>query len=82
MVIVAYNDEFQKTFSKIKDALLKQKVLKQLSKLRDYPEVGKPMRFARQGTREIHISPYRLSYLFLKDQNKIIILDLYHKDEQ
>ena len=40
------------------------------------------MRYARKGTRELYISPFRLSYLYLKEEDKIIILDLYHKDGQ
>ena len=40
------------------------------------------MRFYRKGTREVYISPYRLSYAYLKEEDKIIFLDLYHKDEQ
>ena len=82
MVIVAFGEGFQKTFSKIRDLAVKQKIIKQLAKLKENPELGKPMRFARQGTREIYVSPYRLSYIFQKDENKIVILDFYHKDGQ
>lgn len=39
------------------------------------------MRFNRKGTREIYVSSYKLSYIYLKEEDKIIILDLYHKDE-
>jgi mRNA-degrading endonuclease RelE of RelBE toxin-antitoxin system len=35
-----------------------------------------------KGTRELYIGSFRLSYAYLKDENKIIFLDLYHKDEQ
>jgi plasmid stabilization system protein ParE len=54
----------------------------QIEKLKDTPEIGKPMRFDRKGTRELYIHPYRLSYVYLKEENKIILLDLYTKDEQ
>jgi len=40
------------------------------------------MRYVRKGTRELYIGPFRLSYAYLKDENKIIFLDPYHKDEQ
>jgi len=40
------------------------------------------MRHARKGTRELYIKPYRLSYAYIKEENKIIFLNLYHKDEQ
>ena len=82
MVNVEFNPDFQKIFSKIKDLVLKKKLIKQISKLKENPEIGKPMRFNRRGTRELYISPFRLSYIYFKEEDKIIILDLYHKDEQ
>ena len=82
MVTIEFDQSFQKLFSKIKDPILKEKIIKQVAKLKDYPENRKPMRYTRKGTRELYISPFRLSYLYLKEENKILILDLYHKDEQ
>ena len=38
------------------------------------------MRYSRKGTREVYVPPFRLSYYYADD--KIIFLDLYHKDEQ
>ena len=46
------------------------------------PEVGKPMRNVRRGTRELYIKPFRLSYLYIQSEDKIILLDLYHKKKQ
>jgi mRNA-degrading endonuclease RelE of RelBE toxin-antitoxin system len=46
------------------------------------PESGKPMRYSRKDTREARVHPFRLSYLYTKDEDKIVLLDLYHKDEQ
>src|SRR3989344_2073429 len=46
------------------------------------PEVGKPMMYDRKGTREVYVKPFRLSYAYIKHENKIIFLDLYHKDGQ
>ena len=82
MVIVEFHPQFQKIFSKIKDNSLKEKIIKQFSKIRENPEIGKPMRNVRKGTREIYIAPFRLSYAYVKSEDKIIFLDLYHKDEQ
>lgn len=36
------------------------------------------MRFDRKGTRELYISPWRLSYKL--EENIVYILALYHKD--
>ena len=72
---------FEKLFQKL-DGSIKDKVKKQIIKIIENPEVGKPMRYTRKGTREVYIKPYRLSYLYLQEENKIIFLDLYHKDQQ
>lgn len=80
MVEVIFDPLFKKDFKKIKDKFLKDKVIKQISKIKDNPEIGKPMRYDRKGTRELYISPLRLSY---KVEGDIVyILALYHKDEQ
>ena len=67
---------------RLKDSLLKERIIKQIEKIKINPEVGKLMRNVRKGTRELYIKPFRLSYEFLKDQNVVYILDLYHKDDQ
>ena len=82
MVKVVFDDSFQKLFSKIKDKTTKEKILKQIAKIRENPEIGKPMMYERKGTRELYVSPYRFSYDYSKEENKIILLELYHKDEQ
>ncbi len=82
MVKAYFHPYFQKAFSKIKDNSLKDRIIKQLTKIRENPEVGKPMKFWRKGTREVYIPPFRLSYEYIKEEDKVIILDLYHKDEQ
>lgn len=82
MVIVDYDSVFERRIRKIKDELLKLKVKKQIEKIINSPEIGKPMKFARKGTREVYIPPFRLSYAYIKEESKIIFLDLYHKDKQ
>ena len=80
MVEVIFEPYFKKNFKKIKDKTLKKKIIKQISKLKNNPEIGKPMRHTRKGTRELYISPFRLSYRI--QEETVYILDLYHKDEQ
>lgn len=82
MVEVEFEDQFKKLFSKLKDSALKEKIIKQIMKLKKNPEIGKPMKYARKGTRELYVPPFRLSYLYIKEQELVLILDLYHKDEQ
>lgn len=82
MVRSSFSDSFQRTFSKIKDKSTKERIIKQFIKIRENPEIGKPMMQDRKGTREVYIKPFRLSYAYIKDADKIIFLDLYHKDKQ
>lgn len=80
MVTVIFDPIFKKNFKKIKDKSLKEKVIKQISKIKDNPEIGKPMMYGRKGTRELYIAPLRLSYKIVG--NTVYILALYHKDLQ
>jgi len=80
VVTVIFDQNFKKEFKKIKNSLVRQKIIQQVAKLKDNPTLGKPMRYARKGTRELYIKPFRLSYRF--EHNTIYILDLYHKDLQ
>ncbi len=82
MVTVGYDPSFEKKVRKIKDRLLKLKVKKKILKIIDSPEIGKPLIYSRKGTREVYIPPFRLSYLYLKNEEKLIFLDLYHKNKQ
>ncbi len=82
MVVVFYDSQFEKRVKKINGELLKAKVKKQIAKIIDNPEAGKPMRYTRKSTREVYIAPFRLSYLYEKSEDKVVFLDLYHKDEQ
>ena len=82
MVEIIFEEKFKTIFSKIKEPLTKEKIIKQVAKIKENPEIGKPMRFSRKGTRELYISPFRLSYLYDYANQIVYILDLYHKDEQ
>jgi len=82
MVTVDFGSSFEKTFKKIKNLAVKTQLKKQINKIIDNPEMGKPMRYCRKGTRELYVVPFRLSYVWIKDENKIVFLDLYHKDLQ
>jgi len=82
MVEIRFDKKFQQIFSKIKDNLLREKIYKQIKKISENPEVGKPMRNVRKGTRELYIKPFRLSYIYFIEKEIIYILDLYHKKKQ
>lgn len=80
MVEIRFDKKFTIIFSKLKDNLLKEKIMKQIKKISGNPGIGKPMRNVRRRTRELYIKPFRLSYSYL--ENVVYILDLYHKKDQ
>lgn len=82
MVEIRFDKKFAIIFSKIKDELLRTKIKKQIKKISNNPDIGKPMHYERKGTRELYIKPFRLSYSYSTDEKIIYILDLYHKKIQ
>ena len=82
MVEIYFDKKFTIIFSRIKDELLRTKIKKQIKKVSENPNVGKPMRYDRRGTRELYIKPFRISYIYSNNEEKIIFLDLYHKKQQ
>jgi len=82
MLEIDYKKGFLKVISKIKDEPNKTKIKKQIEKILENPEIGKPMMYGRKGTREVYVAPYRLAYSYNPSENKIVFLDIYHKDEQ
>ncbi len=82
MLTVEYSDNILKIINKIKDSAIKEQVKKQIKKILENPELGKPLRYARKGTRELYIGSFRLAYAYFKREQKIILLDLYHKNKQ
>jgi len=82
MLNVDFDPSFLEVISKIRNPLMKERIKKQISKVIDNPEIGKPMMHLRKGTRELYVSQFRLSYVYLHDANKLVFLDFYHKDEQ
>ncbi len=84
MVNVIFDDTFQRTISKIKDKETQKSIKNKIKKIIEDPEIGKPMRNVRKGTREVYIGggAFRISYIYHKDRDLIEFLDFYHKDEQ
>lgn len=59
-----------------------ERVEKLILKIIQNPKIGKPMMYARNGTRELYIKPFRLSYFHKEKSDSLILLDIYHKDKQ
>lgn len=62
MVTIVSTQSFEKTIRKLKDNRIKARLKRQIVRIVENPDIGKPMRFARKDTREVRIPPFRLSY--------------------
>lgn len=80
MVRQFYLDSFKKSIKKFKGNYVIIK--KQVAKIIDNPNIGKPMRYSRKGTRELYFGSYRISYMYLEFEEKLIFVNVYHKDKQ
>lgn len=79
MVKVTFSQTFEKEFRKIRDNATKQKIRKQIQKLLENPQVGKPLRYDLKGERTIYIKPYRLIYSVQEDE--LFMLRFEHRDD-
>lgn len=63
----------------IKDALLKEKIKKQVMKIIQRPDTGKPLKYSLKGERTVYIKPYRLIYSV--SGNTLILLRFEHRKD-
>ncbi|MFH1307585.1 MAG: type II toxin-antitoxin system RelE/ParE family toxin [archaeon] len=82
MLNIERKENFLRRISKVKDNSTLNQIKKKIKKIIENPEIGKPIRYVRKGTREVYIGSFRLSYVYLKEENKLVFLDFYHKDKQ
>ncbi len=68
---IIFSDEFKKDFKKIKDKMTRIKIIKQLKKLAEMPEAGKPLMYNLKNHRSIRVAPFRIIYRI--EENRIII---------
>ena len=77
MVKVLWTQKFKQDFKHVKDSSTREKILKQIKKIADTPEKGKPLKYSLKGERTIYIKPYRLIYSYAKDT--LILLRFEHR---
>jgi addiction module RelE/StbE family toxin len=71
-------DKFEEDVKKIKDKGLKRKLEKQIKKIKNNPNFGKPLRYDLKGERTIYVKPYRL--LYKVEGDKLILLRFEHRN--
>ncbi len=76
---IIFSDEFRKDFKKIKDKTTRIKIIKQLKKISENPEIGKPLQYELKNHRSIRVTPFRIVYRL--EQDKIIINCFDHRKD-
>ncbi|MBI3413097.1 MAG: type II toxin-antitoxin system RelE/ParE family toxin [Candidatus Aenigmarchaeota archaeon] len=72
-------EKFENDVKKIKDKGLKEKLQKQIIKVSENPNFGKPLRYDLSGEWSTYVKPYRLIYKVEGD--KLILLRFEHRKE-
>ena len=76
---IIFSEEFKKDFQKIKDKTTRLRVVKQLKKLQENPETGKPLQHQLKNHRSIRIPPFRIIYRI--EGNTLIINCFDHRKD-
>lgn len=76
---VITTEDYEKNTKHIKDKETKERIKKQIKKIIENPEIGKPLTHDLKGERSVHIKPFRLIYTFEND--KLILLRFEHRKE-
>lgn len=72
---------FEKRFKKLtkKDGLLKERIIRKLQEIIDNPDIGEPKRHALRGLRSVHIDPFVMAFVVIRDT--ILLINLDHHDK-
>jgi len=76
---IIFSEEFRKDFRKIKDKTTRLRVIRQLKKLAEAPEAGKPLQHQWKNHRSVRVSPFRIIYRLEGD--KIIVNCFDHRKD-
>ena len=77
MVRVLWTQKFEQDFKHVKDLITRKRILKQIRKVAESPETGKPLKYSLKGERTVYIKPYRLIYSLSSDT--LILLRFEHR---
>lgn len=76
---VIYTAKFEGEVRKVKDSSVRERLEKQIRKVVEDPDSGKPLRYGLKGEWTIRVKPYRLIYAVQED--KLILLRFEHRKE-
>jgi len=78
MVDIIYTEKFERELKKV-DNSIKEKIVKQIQKIVETPEIGKPLRYNLKGERTVYVKPFRVIYSFY--DNTIYFLRFEHRGD-
>lgn len=87
MLIYMYTYEIKEKLVKrlkkiaLKDSTRFNDISKKIIQIADNPMLGKPLSNVLKGKRRVHIGPYVLIYEILKNEHKIVFLEIAHHDD-
>src|SRR5512146_1826659 len=72
---------FEKRFKKLtkKDGLLKERIIRKIQEIINNPDIGEPKRHALRGLRSVHIDPFVVAFVVIK--NIILLINFDHHDK-
>ena len=76
---IIWTQKFEHDFKKIKDKGTQEKLEKQVRKITENPQSGKPLRYGLRGESSVYVKPFRLIYKV--ENNKLILLRFEHRKE-
>ena len=74
---IIYTQKFESDVKRVKDRLTRERLEKQLRRIVENPEIGKPLRFGLKFERTVRMNPYRLIYAI--NGNSLILLRFEHR---
>jgi addiction module RelE/StbE family toxin len=74
---IVYTEKFERDVRKVRDSLLKEKLEKQIRKIAEDPNFGKPLRYGLKGEWTIRVAPYRLIYAVQGE--RLVLLRFEHR---
>lgn len=72
---------FERKFKKLtrKDGLLQERIIRKLQEVINNPDIGEPKRHILRGLRSVHMDPFVVAYVVIKDI--ILLVNFDHHDK-
>ena len=74
---IVYTQKFEQDVRKLRDSLMKERLERQIRKIVEDPEKGKPLRYGLKGEWTVRVPPYRLIYAV--QGGRLILLRFEHR---